>query len=106
MKFLRVIILIGVATVLSPAMASAGGHNHDGWAVAPAGDYQAAMPAAYPFAGGFGYPPGDPWGYAIPIQAVYQFPAVIANQPGSEVGWLRPDPAFGLLGGRPHLYHP
>jgi hypothetical protein len=45
-------------------------------------------------------------GYAAPIQAVYQFPAVVANQPGSGVSFLLPDPTRGLLGGQPYLYHP
>lgn len=103
MKTARVVVLISVVTVLSPAMALAGEPGYPGWGDAPAGAYPAA---AYPLPGAFGYPPGNPWCYAIPIQAVYQFPAAIANQPGSEVGWLRPDPAFGLLGGRPYLYHP
>jgi hypothetical protein len=105
MKIARAII-VSVATVLSPAMALAGGPRYPGWGDAPAGAYSAAMPAAYPLPGAFGYPPGSPWGYAIPIQAVYQFPAVIANQPGSEVGWLRTDPALAVLGGTPYLYRP
>ena len=40
--------------------------------------------------------------FCRPIQAGYPFPpAVMANQPGADVGWLRVHPEYGLLGGRP-----
>jgi hypothetical protein len=44
-------------------------------------------------------------GYTVPILLVYQFPAVLANQPGAAVPYLTPNPSQGLLGGRPYLYH-
>jgi hypothetical protein len=43
--------------------------------------------------------------YTVPIQAVYQCPAAIAQQPGSQVAYLRVNTAAGLLGGQPWLYH-
>jgi hypothetical protein len=64
------------------------------------------MPTAYPPPVAFAHPLGDPWCYALPIQAVYQFPAVLANQPGAEVGWLEMNLRPGVLGGQPYLYHP
>jgi hypothetical protein len=106
MKIARIMGLITVAAVLLPVTASAGGHKRHGRGDAPADADTATMPAAYPLNGAFAHPPGNPRCYAIPIQAVYQFPAVLANQPGSEVGWLETNRASGLLGGRPYLYHP
>jgi hypothetical protein len=101
----RIAVLV-VAAALTPASAQAGGHKHQGCVGAPGCVGPDAMPAAYALPGAFGYPLGNPWCYAIPIQAVYQFPAVTANQPGAEVGWLGMNPEYGLLGGRPYLYHP
>ena len=105
-NLMHLAVLVCAAVALVPATAKAGGGRHRGWADVPMDDVPAAATGFYPFAGAFPYPPGDPWCYAVPIQAVYQFPAVMANQPGSEVGYLQISPASGLLGGRPYLYHP
>jgi hypothetical protein len=43
--------------------------------------------------------------YTLPIQAVYQCPAVLADQPGSQVEFLKVNTTAGLLGGQPWLYH-
>ena len=101
------VFVLLVAVMLVPAPAWAGGRNpHDGYPNGPSVSSTGRLPAAYPFHGSTGNPPGSPWCYAVPIQAVYQFPAVLVNQPGSEVGYLWTDPTSGLLGGRPYLYHP
>jgi hypothetical protein len=71
-----------IAVTLTPATAMAEGPSRHGWWDNPA------------------------VGYAAPIQAVFQFPAVIANQPGSGVSFLWSDPSSGLLGGQAYLYHP
>jgi hypothetical protein len=71
-----------IAVTLTPGTAMAGGYTRHGWWDDPS------------------------VGYAAPIQAVFQFPAVIANQPGSGVSFLWSDPSSGLLGGRAYLYHP
>jgi hypothetical protein len=99
-------IAVLLVAALTPAPAGAGGHKHRDGANAAGYVDPAAIPAAYYPPGSMAYPPGNSWCYAIPIQAVYQFPAVIANQPGAEVGWLRVHPEYGLLGGQPHLYRP
>jgi hypothetical protein len=101
----RLVVLLCAAAALVPTTALGGGHRHRGCVDAPA-DAVSATTGVYPFAGDFPYSPGEPWCYAVPVQAVYQFPAVIANQPGSQVGYLQTSPASGLLGGRPYLYHP
>jgi hypothetical protein len=101
----RITVLLSVA-VLATEPARAGGHAHHGCTNGPGCLSPAAMPATYPPPVAAAYPLGDPWCYAIPIRAVYQFPAVIANQPGAEVGWLQTNPEYGALGGRPYLYHP
>jgi hypothetical protein len=101
----RIAVLLCAAAVLMPATAAAGGHRRHGCVDAPA-EVHWAPTIIDPSLGAFPYPAGDPWCYAVPIQAVYQFPARIANQPGSDVGYLQTSPAFGLLGGRPYLYHP
>ena len=97
-------LLIAVAAI-APRTASAGdeklGRNPD-----QAGVYAAPMPAAAPFPGAFAFQRPTPWCYTFPIQSAYQFPAVIAGQPGAEVAYLTVNPANGLLGGRPYLYHP
>ena len=102
--FARIAVLLVAA--LTPAPARAGGHQHRGGANAPGHVDPVAIPRAYPPPGSIAYAPGNPWCYTIPIQAVYQFPAVMANQPGAAVGWLRVHPESGLLGGQPYLYHP
>src|SRR5690242_5820702 len=89
-------VLSCVAVVLMPATAVAGGHRHRSWVDVPADAVPATTTDIFPFAGVFPGLPGEPWRYAAPIQAVYQFPAVIANQPGSEVGYLETGPASGL----------
>jgi hypothetical protein len=101
----RIAILMVVAALV-PSPAQAGGHKHCGCGDTPGDVYPAPIPAAYLAPGMTIYPTGNPWCYAIPIRAVYQFPAVIANQPGADVGWLRMNPEYGLLGGRPYLYQP
>jgi hypothetical protein len=68
---------------LAPGAASASGYEHAGWARV--------------------HDPSQ--GYTYPIQMLFQFPAVIVNQPGSEIPFLWPDPSRSLLGGRPYLYH-
>jgi hypothetical protein len=103
-NFARTAVLLVAA--LAPAPARAGGHKHRDGANAPGYVDPAAISAAYYPPGSIAYPPGNPWCYAIPIQVVYQFPAVMANQPGAEVGWLRVHPEDGFLGGQPYLYHP
>jgi hypothetical protein len=65
----------------------------------------APIPAAYPFSGVIDDPTYSACCYAVPILAVYQCPAVLAGQPGSQVWYFRSDPVFGLLGGQPYLYH-
>jgi len=102
--FARVAIFMVAA--FTPAPARAGGQKHRDCANAPGQVDPAAIPMAYSRRGAIAYAPGNPWSYTIPIQAVYQFPAVIANQPGAEVGWLGVHPEYGLLGGQPYLYHP
>jgi hypothetical protein len=104
MKIAHILVVI-TAAALVPAPALAGGHRHHRGSALVDAD-TATMPAAFALPGAFADPPGNPWCYAIPIQAVYQFPAVMANQPGAVVGWLDLAPAPALLGGRPYLYHP
>jgi len=57
-KNASILVLLG-AVVLAASKASAGGPGHDDWRI---DDARA--------------------GYAVPIQAVYQFPAALVNQPG------------------------
>ncbi len=110
----RRLATIASALVLSLAIlalmagtASAGGYEHPGtngndpWA-----GYPAPIPAAYPFPGVIVDPTCSACCYTFPIQAVYQCPAVLAGQPGSQVRYLQSDPMPGLLGGQPYLYHP
>jgi hypothetical protein len=91
---------------LMPSAASAGGHKDDGkhGNDASAG-LSAPMSAAYPFPGVIVDPTYSACCYTLPILAVYQCPAVLVDQPGSRVVYLRTDPAYGLLGGQPYLYH-
>jgi hypothetical protein len=99
--------MILVAAALAPASARAGGLKpSDDWADASGYASPVLIPAAYPAAGAVVDPSGTLWCYAIPFQAVYQFPAAQANQPGAAVGWLQFNATPGLLGGRPYLYHP
>ena len=110
----RRLAMIASALVLSLAIlalmagtASAGGHrNHGKNGNDPSAGYSAPMPAAYPFPGVIVEPTYSTCCYTVPIQAVYQCPAVLAGQPGSQVVYLRSDPMYGLLGGQPYLYHP
>ncbi len=101
------ILVFLAAVTLAPGAASAGGYEHPGtngndpWA-----GYRAPIPAAYPFPGVIVDPTCSACCYTFPIQAVYQCPAVLAGQPGSQVRYLRSDPMPGLLGGQPYLYHP
>ncbi len=95
------------ALLLAPGTASAGGQyprGNNGNDPAPV--YSVPMPAAYPFPGFIVDSTCAGCSYTVPILAVYQCPAVIAGQPGSQVEWHRTDPMAGFLGGRPYLYHP
>jgi len=101
------ILVLLAAVTLAPGTASAGGPKHPGKnGNDPSPGYSALMPAAYPFPGIIVDPTYSACCYTFPIKAVYQCPAVLAGQPGSQVGYLRSDPIFGLLGGQPYLYHP
>lgn len=103
----RVLALLFVfAVMLTPGTARAGGHKPHGWRGNPSDGYAVPIQAVYQFPAAFANQPTTPWGYAVPIQGVYQFPAAFANQPGAAVSFLQPDPAWDLLGGRPYLYHP
>ncbi len=100
------ILVLLAAVTLTPGTASAEGHEcpcKNGNDPSPA--YSVAMPAAYPFQGAIVDPAWSTCCYTVPIFAVYQCPAVIAGQPGSQVVYVRSDPAYGLLGGQPYLYH-
>jgi hypothetical protein len=97
----RLAILLLAAAVM-PAPAWAEEHKHHGWC----GRSACLGPPTSLLTTAGVYPPGNPWCYQIPIQAVYQFPAAMANQPGAEVGWLRVNPTPGLFGGQPYLYSP
>ncbi|MGO9469388.1 MAG: hypothetical protein ACLQIB_04035 [Isosphaeraceae bacterium] len=101
------ILVLLAAVMLAPGTASAGGQNVPGKnGNDPASAYSVPMPEAYPFPGFVVDSTCTGCSYAAPIFAVYQCPAVIAWQPGSQVEWHRTNPMAGLLGGRPYLYHP
>jgi hypothetical protein len=100
------ILVLAVAVMLAPGTASAGGPNHLGEeGNGPWAGYPAPISLAYPFAGVTVGPTYPACCYTVPILAVYQCPAVLAGQPGSQVVYLRSDPICGLLGGQPYLYH-
>jgi hypothetical protein len=99
-------MLLLVAVTLTPGTAMAGGHTPHGWRDNPWDGYAVPIQAVYQFPAVIANQPTIPWGYAAPIQSVYQFPAVIANQPGAQVSFLQVDPMRGWLGGRAFLYHP
>jgi hypothetical protein len=99
-------LVLLIAVMLTPGTAMAGGHTHHGWRDNPADGYTVPIQAVYQYPAVIANQPTTPSGYAAPIQSVYQFPAVMANQPGAEVSFLWSDPTCGLLGGRPYLYHP
>jgi hypothetical protein len=102
----RIGALLAAVAVLTPVTASAGGDGYAGWNAGPSTAYSAPITGRmYPLSGDYGYQLPTLWDYTVPIVAVYQFPAVIANQLGSEVGYLRTSPSFGRLGGQPYLYH-
>jgi hypothetical protein len=92
-----------IAVTLTAGTAMAGAHEPYGWWDDPALTTGTAMAGAPKRHGWWDNPAV---GYAAPIQAVFQFPAVIANQPGSGVSFLWSDPSSGLLGGQAYLYHP
>jgi hypothetical protein len=99
------LVLLG-AVMLAPVTASAGGPKHPGKSGNdPTFGIPTPMPAANPFRGVFVNTTCSECCYTVPILAVYQCPAVIAGQPGSQVRYLRPDPRYGLFGGQPYLYH-
>ena len=101
-----ILVLSLAILALMPGTASAGGHkDHGKNGNDPSAGYPAPMPAAYPFPGVIVDPTCSACCYTVPILAVYQCPAVLAGQPGSQVGYLRSDPTSGLLGGQPYLYH-
>jgi hypothetical protein len=104
-RFARALALL-IAVALTPGTAMAGGHERYGWRDRPSGGYAVPIQAVYQFPSVLANQPTTPWGYAVPIQGVYQLPAVMANQPGAEVSFLWSDPTRGLLGGQPYLYHP
>lgn len=100
------ILIVLSAITLAPGTASAGGLKAPGKSgYDPSASYSVSMPAAYPFAGGIGDPTCSECCYTVPIMAVYQCPAVLVDQPGSPVVYLRSDSAYGRLGGRSYLYH-
>jgi hypothetical protein len=103
-RFALVLALLTVAA-FTPKTASAWTHYDDLWMTDLAAGYTVPIQLVYQFPGVIVDQPTAPWGYTYPIQNIYQFPAVIANQPGSEVPFLWSNPARGLLGGRPYLYH-
>jgi len=100
------IAVLLAAVMAAPGTASAGGQmplgmNGNG----PSPAYSIPMPAAYPFPGLIVDPTCPGCFYAVPILAVYQCPAVMTGQPGSQVEYMHVDPMTGVLGGRPYLYH-
>jgi hypothetical protein len=95
------LLIVVACVVLTPVTAKAGGHK-DRYA-APTGRFVPLesvelMPGQVDpmYVGCF---------YTVPIQAVYQCPAALAEQPGSQVAYLRVKSTAGLLGGQPWLYH-
>lgn len=104
-KFASIMGLLA-AVLLAPGTASAGGPRHPGKnGNGTSAGYSVPLPAAYPFSGDFADPTCSRCFYTVPIQAVYQCPAVLVSQPGSQVVYLRSDSVYGLLGGQPFLYH-
>ena len=100
------ILVLLAAVTLAPGTAWAGGPEYPRkTGNDPSAGYSVPMPAAYPFSGNIVDPTCSTCSYTVPIVAVYQCPAVIAAQPGSQVVYLRSDSAYGLLGGQPYLYH-
>ena len=94
------------AVTLAPGTASAGGPEYprkNGYN--PSAGYSAPMPAVDPYARAVVEPACSGCSYTVPIVAVYMCPASLVNQAGSQVVYLRPPLAPGLLGGRPYLYH-
>ncbi len=101
------VLALLVAVALAPGNATAGGQEYHAVPVHdPSGAYALPMPAASTWPGGLAGPAYPGCCYTFPIQAVYQCPAAIANQPGSGVIYLRVNLEAGLLGGQPYLYHP
>jgi hypothetical protein len=94
-------LLVVVCFLLNPGSASAGGHE-DKYAaparhVIPMESVDVLPGAVDPmYVGCY---------YTVPIQAVYQCPAAISPQLGSQVMYLRVNMKAGLLGGQPWLYH-
>jgi hypothetical protein len=104
-KTASTLVLLG-AVLLAPGTASAGGPKHPGKSGNhPSVGMPTPMPVANPFPEVIVDATCPACCYTVPIQAVYQCPAVIAGQPGSQVRYLRPDPRYGLFGGQPFLYH-
>jgi hypothetical protein len=103
LEILARIAILAIAAASAPPSARAGEHRHHGCCGSAC-----LGPPTYALTSAGVFPPDRPQCYAIPILAVYQFPAVMARQPGSSVVWLQfqPDPMAGQLGGQPYLYHP
>ncbi len=100
------ILVLLAAVTMAPGAASAGGPGNPGKNGGdPSPAYSMPMLAEYPPTGVFIDPTCFGCCYAVPIVAVYQCPAVLAGQRGSQVEWHRTDPMAGLLGGQPYLYH-
>jgi hypothetical protein len=99
-------LVLLVAVMLAPGMASAGEDKPQGKnGNSPLAGSPASTPAAYPFAGVIIDPSPSGCCYAVPILSVYQCPAVLVGQPGSQLIYVWRDPTLGLLGGQPYLYH-
>jgi hypothetical protein len=95
-----------IAIILAPRTVSAGGptpQRENG--NSPSAGYSAPMASAHSWPGAIVDPTCSACSYTVPILAVYQCPAVLVGQPGSQVRYLRSDPKYGFLGGQPYLYH-
>jgi hypothetical protein len=100
------ILVLLIAVTLAPGTASAAGPEYlrnNGYI--PSAGYSGPMPTAYPFSASVVDPTCSGCYYTFPILAVYQCPATLVDQPGSQVVYLQTDPAYGVLGGQPYLYH-
>ncbi len=66
--------------------ARAGDHGDHYWVSQdPAIGYALPIQRVYQFPAVLVYQPGPPGGYTVPIQHVYQFPAALVYQPGPEI---------------------
>jgi hypothetical protein len=100
------VLMLSVAIVtLMPSTAGAWGDRQDWMSYDPSADYQSPAPSVYPFPGVSVEPTNRACCYAVPIVAVYQCPAALIGQPGSQVVYVRSNPMSSILGGQPYLYH-